>query len=596
LADLKSASTMRGGGWQALPPAARTHLQELLGNRAESFYREQRLSVSTVRATGRSIRGLLEALPRRYVVGSTIALLLACVVLVWGAGWVHWAAALSGLAALYALLRGGADAWDKSRPLRDRSREVWQAVKGYRDEQFRRLETAEAVAAAEVAELELRLQNFTAAGQLAGLVEERAGTGSYRERLGLMTQIRQDFERMAELLLDDSSGQPEIPVMDAAGDELPSIDRIVIYIDDLDRCPPQRVVEVLEAIHLLLAVRLFVVVVAVDPRWLLRSLTSHYQQLFAASKGQHNGTTRTSEGLTVDLGEDELWASTPAQYLEKIFQIVMTLPPMEQDGYLRMIDDFVGVQATPNEGPTETPVQTSPLQQPTVTAPRMTRSPRARSRSARTATTPSEPQRFSLDLLQKVEQVDPLTFTPDEHQFMSLLGPPLISAPRAVKRLANSYGLLAAISTTNGLGRGRPELLPLPDINPQQEAYPYRAGMALLAAVIGFPMLGPTFFPDIHNTAQGKPSTRWDAHIAGLQPELGDKGWANRIEVTMTPTRAQHWKIFLDALGEIGRRAERAGLPVPQRLDIWAKWVVPVGRLSFPTGSAVSRLTEPQDL
>jgi hypothetical protein len=185
---------------------------------------------------------------------------------------------------------------------------------------------------------------------------------------------------------------------------------------------------------------------------------------------------------------------------------------------------------------------------------------------------------------------------PDEHQFMSLLGPPLISAPRAVKRLANSYGLLAAISTTNGLGRGRPELLPLPDINPQRDAYPYRAGMALLAAVIGFPMLGPTFFPDIHNTAQGKPSTRWDAHIAGLQPELGDKGWANRIEVTMTPTRAQHWKIFLDALGETGRRAERAGLPVPQRLDVWVKWVVPVGRLSFPTGSAVSRLTEPQDL
>jgi hypothetical protein len=31
-------------------------------------------------------------------------------------------------------------------------------------------------------------------------------------------------------------------------------------------------VELLEAVHLLLAVDLFVVVVAVDPRWLLRSL------------------------------------------------------------------------------------------------------------------------------------------------------------------------------------------------------------------------------------------------------------------------------------------------------------------------------------
>jgi hypothetical protein len=34
------------------------------------------------------------------------------------------------------------------------------------------------------------------------------------------------------------------------------------------------VVEVLEAVHLLLAGQLFVVVVALDPRWLLRSVSS----------------------------------------------------------------------------------------------------------------------------------------------------------------------------------------------------------------------------------------------------------------------------------------------------------------------------------
>jgi hypothetical protein len=39
----------------------------------------------------------------------------------------------------------------------------------------------------------------------------------------------------------------------------------VLYIDDLDRCPPRRVVEVLTAMQLLLALPLFVVVVAVDP-------------------------------------------------------------------------------------------------------------------------------------------------------------------------------------------------------------------------------------------------------------------------------------------------------------------------------------------
>ncbi|MEZ5024500.1 MAG: P-loop NTPase fold protein [Chitinophagales bacterium] len=42
------------------------------------------------------------------------------------------------------------------------------------------------------------------------------------------------------------------------------VERIVLYIDDLDRCPPKKVVEVLQAIHLILAFPLFVVVVGVD--------------------------------------------------------------------------------------------------------------------------------------------------------------------------------------------------------------------------------------------------------------------------------------------------------------------------------------------
>ena len=54
------------------------------------------------------------------------------------------------------------------------------------------------------------------------------------------------------------------------------IDRIVLYIDDLDRCSPRQVVDVLQAVHLLLALDLFVVVVGVDPRWLLHALRSEY--------------------------------------------------------------------------------------------------------------------------------------------------------------------------------------------------------------------------------------------------------------------------------------------------------------------------------
>ena len=65
---------------------------------------------------------------------------------------------------------------------------------------------------------------------------------------------------------------------------LPRIDRIVLDIDDLDRCQPQQVVEVLQAIHLLLALNLFVVVVGVDPGWLIRSLKAQYPDVLGVGR------------------------------------------------------------------------------------------------------------------------------------------------------------------------------------------------------------------------------------------------------------------------------------------------------------------------
>ena len=187
----------------------------------------------------------------------------------------------------------------------------------------------------------------------------------------MMTQIREDFTRMAALLADAAgpavpgrpgdqggtgAGEQSKPAengnesaTDAAGDTLPRIDRIILYIDDLDRCPPRRVVEMLEAIHLLLAVPLFVVVVAVDPRWLLRAIAAHYRDLLQPSAGP-----ASSPGGPVDPDDEELWNSTPAQYLEKIFQVVLTLPPLDTSGHQRLLRTLVGArgdQLTPPPSP-----------------------------------------------------------------------------------------------------------------------------------------------------------------------------------------------------------------------------------------------------
>jgi hypothetical protein len=61
-----------------------------------------------------------------------------------------------------------------------------------------------------------------------------------------------------------------------------------------------------------------------------------------------------------------------------------------------------------------------------------------------------------------MQRADQLDLTADELLLMALLGPPLITSPRAVKRLANSYGVLAACRPKKPDG-SRPEFGPIPD-------------------------------------------------------------------------------------------------------------------------------------
>jgi hypothetical protein len=142
---------------------------------------------------------------------------------------------------------------------------------------------------------------------LYGFVSERSSAAEYRQQLGMAPMIRDDLERLATKSREDEG--------------LPGIDRIVIYIDDLDRCPPREVVRVLEAVNLLFGFELFVVVVAVDSRWLIQSLLSNFNEAFASRDGS---------------------APTPQNYLEKIIQIPFWLQPMQPIGFGRLVTSLAG--------------------------------------------------------------------------------------------------------------------------------------------------------------------------------------------------------------------------------------------------------------
>ena len=171
--------------------------------------------------------------------------------------------------------------------------------------------------------------------RIVQFISERAQSEDYRKHLGLLAMVRQDFEELQRLMDKQRRLPPERRTM-------PAVDRIVLYIDDLDRCPPERVVQVLQAIHLLLAFPLFMVVVGVDSRWLSRSLKDQYH--FLVHEDSPDERPKPSE---------DPYGATTRDYLEKIFQVPFWLKAINAEQAGNLIDHIVEQDRTPEPAPVE---------------------------------------------------------------------------------------------------------------------------------------------------------------------------------------------------------------------------------------------------
>ena len=85
--------------------------------------------------------------------------------------------------------------------------------------------------------------------------------------------------------------------------------RLVIFVDDLDRCLPEKAIEVLEAIKLFLDVEGCVFILGIDEEVITRGLAARYREAGTLINGQ------------------ELSFST--RYIEKLIQLPFHLPPIE---------------------------------------------------------------------------------------------------------------------------------------------------------------------------------------------------------------------------------------------------------------------------
>lgn len=156
-----------------------------------------------------------------------------------------------------------------------------------------------------VATAKQELLELSAGRRLARFIDTRASSNDYRQHLGVLAAVRHDFSMLSQLMYPaDEDEEPEL-------EDAYHIDRIVLFIDDLDRCEPDQVVKVLQAVHLLLAFKLFVVVVGVDARWVHESLRQKHQ------------------ALRGDDDDEAEYHVAPHDYLEKIFQVPFWLEPLE---------------------------------------------------------------------------------------------------------------------------------------------------------------------------------------------------------------------------------------------------------------------------
>jgi len=323
----------------------------------------------------------------------------------------------------------------------------------------------------EVAELEQELRQITPGRVLLDFISERVGSQDYRKHLGIAALIRSDFEQLSKLIADENDAFEKRDDGKVREKDRHMINRIILYIDDLDRCPPGRVVDVLQAVHLLLAFPLFVVVVAVDARWLSQSLQAQYQNLLTT------GARRDGLELSDGFGRQ----ASPQDYLEKIFQIPFWVRPLPDEARMRIVRGLVAKSLTPPPA-VSAPGREEP---PTTGQTGATETDAAKAGEDQAAVTWDASERRRPLNMDAATDLKPqgLDIEGIELQFMDELQSLLGQTPRSVKRFVNVYRLIKAVS----LDRMATFVEDKPDAD-------FKLVLFLLAVLTGLPAIAREFF------------------------------------------------------------------------------------------------------
>jgi len=451
---------------------------------------------------------------------------------------------------LATLLISGKPYWDQFQQSLAVLKKKDEAIQAERQQQINQLEneikelTKQAVEAEREAadvnqqadKLAQEIENVTAGRLIAQFIEDRAAASDYRRHLGLLALIRRDFEKLRDLFREQREAEDE----GKEETDRKKINRIVLYIDDLDRCLPERVVQVLQAIHLLLAFPLFVVVVGVDSRWVTRALQQSYEwlrdddEVDEATNGHKSRDARKEE-------DDRDEGATPHDYLEKIFQIPFWLKPMDAISCVEFLDGITRDPDKPGDGNVkdkEMPVDKEPAKSSSSMETKL--SDAVSKKDGDAARTPDEPHnttegkdpkdsetraadnQLTADDARKTKEEDDedkehdeedkehddgekvdvaprsLKFGEIEVKYMKELAPLIGRSPRAVKRFLNCYRLIKV-----GLSPKQFDVF----IGEEGEANGYKATMILLGVITGTPKVSSDVLGVFDSWPKTKPKT-----------------------------------------------------------------------------------------
>ncbi len=214
--------------------------------------------------------------------------------------------------------------------------------------------------------------------------------------------------------------------------------RLIVYVDDLDRCSPECIVSTLEAVRLVMDLEHVIVLIAVDPRIALKAVGHHYREL----ADKH----RTSEEIA-------------REYLAKIIQLPVKMPPVSPEQLTMFVRKklFEDVDELPETTPESSlarvsPATDSPNQsvergpEPRVTTPTIPSTKDVKTSVPRTPSIRPAPSTSTVNEKERERQEVLKDSSSDREAFIKYMQQFGFQNPRQLIRLRNAFRLLKVVA------------------------------------------------------------------------------------------------------------------------------------------------------